>query len=1517
MAQAAPVAAIDVANSGYPIERSACLSVNLGANAATDCGDLRVTHPLSSVRAFDTEVTPTLLYNSQFAHPRLSVPVTITQLATTTQPDSVELRLCRAPYNAPPAAWTCVTSAWRGTDWPAGTTAARRVTITADAINDTTGVYSYYVKPANWYGLTRVPRPDSIVGGYHHVNRSNSPYGAGWWLVGLDRVKKYYQSGGTTALLWVGGDGSTRTFTVGQAMYYDRLDSITYDAAQQAYVRRLPEGRRTEFDLQGRHIRTINRFGRVTVLSYVTTADSAGVATMTLPSPTGMSFGFSYTNGRLAVVTPPALGSTGMQIRKDTIVNTAGNVVRVRNASDSSVQFAYYGGTTTQYVLRERKSRRAVAQTFTFDAAFKARSASVAPGFGSGVITTTVVAGESRGLPQSGSPAAVDTARAYTWVDGPRAVADTSALFQGRFGEVRRMVDPIGAVTQVRAEAYFDGWQFGWKPTRVRRPGGHVVFYEWDDRGNVLRVIDSTGVNAGVRDTTQYVYETSFDQLTHVIPPLKDTVRFGVSAVNGRRDWQQDQRGITSRVNYIYSSSYPEELVTLILPAINGTSAYYNYGYHATTRNNVSEQTPKGNVTTRSQDAIGRDTLIVSPIDSLPSSTRRLRERIVHTIRGDITLRATFWTNGASPSESLSVHTYYDPDGQIDSVSRRGYPDSAGVGTMTTRWGRDSVGRAIFEQSPDGRRDSVRFDEAGNAVKRFSRRWASNNTGVAPESLAYDVRNKLSWRVIPGVTYPARAQGIGYNPGPPYPAYVIARDSLFYTYTPDGDLATATNRYARVRRGYSVAGRLLADTLEIADVAVTTFAQHLYATQHRYDRNGRRIVLKVPSQLTTNGQDSIRYGYAFWGSLLTQVVDPQGNSYTYTYNVRNEPTSLYSPTSAMQHEWRYDDDGRLVLDSVRVTSGAFPYFPFAIARRSALRYDGRDKLLRLAGGVGSKDTSATTYSGLGYLIADSLVQRGIGYTTGDSARYRSITRYRYDGLGNIIRRTYADTLKFWVQGQPYVRAPVYDSSFVTYRPGVGRDTLDFRPSQGPTKIVYDSSGNVVYTARTAGYASQAQEDRASFYDAAGRLVAADRRYMSNDGSSFNRSVLEEYRHDALGRRVWVRGQRACSVGGGPIPPAECLASYIRRTTWDGAQELAEIQAPGGATDNAFFEQDVGAFTLPYLQNQDRNPFYGRVLYTHGAALDQPLAVARYGYVDLPVGGTPTPWPDFVVEVSWDPRGRASFGSYGGLAYKQLSSGGTKCVWTPATSAQRCVQWDWPGARAAYNPQQGVVRSSWMGTLLEEKQDGAGTLYRRNRQYDPTRGRFAQEDPIGLAGGLNLYGYANGDPVNFSDPFGLCPERDPNCKEFTGADARAVFRALAGMAPAMEQGLTIAGAVNFAPALVMAAGGGGFSTLGLSAQSAAAGAGLGIVPSAIGKVNAVASQLGTSGGNLLRNILARGEAFVDTRNSNNINVLLQRPDGASGFVRATLDPTGSRVISSGMMRADQVKRLIESGKLVPK
>jgi RHS repeat-associated protein len=77
----------------------------------------------------------------------------------------------------------------------------------------------------------------------------------------------------------------------------------------------------------------------------------------------------------------------------------------------------------------------------------------------------------------------------------------------------------------------------------------------------------------------------------------------------------------------------------------------------------------------------------------------------------------------------------------------------------------------------------------------------------------------------------------------------------------------------------------------------------------------------------------------------------------------------------------------------------------------------------------------------------------------------------------------------------------------------------------------------------------------------------------------------------------------------------------------------------------------------------------------------------------------------------------------------------------------------PYARAGYDP------GSWQGTLILDKPDATGTYYRRNRSYDPNTARFTQEDPIGLAGGMNLYGFAAGDPVNYSDPFGLWCEDD--------------------------------------------------------------------------------------------------------------------------------------------------------------
>ncbi|WP_180269731.1 RHS repeat-associated core domain-containing protein, partial [Erwinia amylovora] len=47
----------------------------------------------------------------------------------------------------------------------------------------------------------------------------------------------------------------------------------------------------------------------------------------------------------------------------------------------------------------------------------------------------------------------------------------------------------------------------------------------------------------------------------------------------------------------------------------------------------------------------------------------------------------------------------------------------------------------------------------------------------------------------------------------------------------------------------------------------------------------------------------------------------------------------------------------------------------------------------------------------------------------------------------------------------------------------------------------------------------------------------------------------------------------------------------------------------------------------------------------------------------------------------------------------------------------------------------------------------GLHYNLFRYYDPAGGRFTQTDPIGLAGGLNLYAYAP-NPLSWVDPLGL-------------------------------------------------------------------------------------------------------------------------------------------------------------------
>jgi len=54
-------------------------------------------------------------------------------------------------------------------------------------------------------------------------------------------------------------------------------------------------------------------------------------------------------------------------------------------------------------------------------------------------------------------------------------------------------------------------------------------------------------------------------------------------------------------------------------------------------------------------------------------------------------------------------------------------------------------------------------------------------------------------------------------------------------------------------------------------------------------------------------------------------------------------------------------------------------------------------------------------------------------------------------------------------------------------------------------------------------------------------------------------------------------------------------------------------------------------------------------------------------------------------------------------------------------------------------------------------DGATLYLTRHRAYDTTLKRFLSQDPLGLGGGANLYGYALGNPLSLIDPLGTEPQ----------------------------------------------------------------------------------------------------------------------------------------------------------------
>lgn len=1248
------------------LERRLCVAAAAGPAAAFECGDLVVRHVLPGVQTMSTPRAPVLVYNSRAATATVRIPATVTFSGS-----------------APAAVTATVTvagSTLSAGSWSGWGTSARRITAVIAPTSLASGTYDYTLRI---YG-DGVER-GSAAGKLQLVNESASAFGAGWSMEGLERL-----TADGTAWNWRSGDGSARRYTqvstdVWVAPFADRPDTLKRVGGVLRRV--LRGGGRVEFNDQGFHTRTVNRNGHYTEFTY----SSGLVASVSVHvnSGTRPAWTFTYTSGRITSIMAPGNRQTNFTV-------TGGRLVTIAEPGGVSVQFAYQAA---QPLMSSRTNRRGIATAYLYgDAATLARYTT--PLAGGAQIRVNFTAAEAAGAAPQG---AVTAASAYTIINGPRADTTVTKIWINRFGAPTTIENALGAQTVLlRQNATFPALV-----TRVTASNGLVTRAGYNSRGLILADSVMSPYGDSRNAITVYQWHATLDAVTRITQPEGEFVEFGYDA-NGNRLWQQDNRGSSSRVNFSYSGG---QLASVTEPGGSPDSLFYD------AMGNVSQtRSPSGKATFIVRDGFGRDTLVQIGFTKKGSTfilgtTRKIFDARDRVTQQFVSGPAESYTVNSTTPDTAAIHTLtrtesygYDAEDNLLSVSALGSPDLSNV-AVNESLKYDNANRLVRRSLGTGP-DSIVYDPAGNATA------LRHKSGVwVPQR--FDALNRVTLRVVPQRDYSQNlCAGIPNGPlslpgncnvvFPYYPnngsGLRVFADTSTFQYDVTGNLTRADNRYARIRRSYFPVGQIATDTTRFGQYATPQADGSVRVASHTYDRSGRRLTLTAPS-------GTLSYSYHSFGPLY-QIIDPLGNQYRYGYDASARINSLQSfapgsGTPGVSETRTYDSDGRLAGSNRTAGGNLLVGLGFS--------YSARDKITSASYNsmaLGSQ-TVYPSYDALGALIAFERVRYDGAY---------QLEEYRNDAFGNVYysrRRASAGT-----NDAPY-RSEYGPTGELMDRWSIVSAGWPPNQREEQTGQQFMGSGLVLQTQIERSDPSTVTQQIASrhYYGADDRVMAVQR-YVWNPGTIMTGS-WEEYRYDALGRRIMTRARRdpndkpASSHYLCNAPGAFLCWSYFQWTQWDGDQALYEWRVPEYSSGN---------------ENT------GEITFVNSEVLDQPVAVIRNAAAYL---------------INYDFRGLAE-----SAITPSGTGGGPNARWPAVTQ----------GA-AYYTPNLVAGGGSgtlytYVGSVIENGAGSAGMLYRRNRYYDAQTGRFTQADPIGLAGGMNLYGFGDGDPVNNRDPFGLCPiEKD--------------------------------------------------------------------------------------------------------------------------------------------------------------
>ncbi|EMH4132681.1 PAAR/RHS domain-containing protein [Serratia marcescens] len=662
----------------------------------------------------------------------------------------------------------------------------------------------------------------------------------------------------------------------------------------------------------------------------------------------------------------------------------------------------------------------------------------------------------------------------------------------------------------------------------------------------------------------------------------------------------------------------------------------------------------------------------------------------------------------------------------------------------TQRYLRDGYGQVVQAVDANGGISHFAYDEHGQLLrardcsgkqtlyKYTAQGWLSEVTDAAGERVhyRYDAAGRL--------TQLQRAEGWqetrSWNAQGQLDRYQGADGRLtHYRYDAAGRLLATRNPLdGEVVRHYDARGRLTALRNENAEsylfhwTACNLLQEEIgldgVSTRYRYDEC-RRVVERrfaantsaafshyfnhdgagqLVSKQTPDGET--RYRYSPLGQLLHAASD-RGNAW------HDEPTTAQSEVS-----FDYDLLGRVTREQGANGTLRYDYDPMGNRTQTTLP-DGR-ALRALYYGSGHLLQLALDDITLSEFERDNL-HRELSRTQG-----RLTSRVHYDRLGRKDRREIFNDNRQRPAPASSSRQWSYD-----YQNNLTREEHNANPFSYQ-RYQYDATGRLLNRDGTLPDTERYRYDPASNLLDEGQFRQRHNRVLHYQGI--------DYRYDVFGRTVEKR-----------------KGHYRWQYLYDADHRLCEVvrysQHRSEAQQHVQFHYDpLGRRTQKrvWQQSQDLRQPAGKCQTTT-------FLWEGFRLLQETRDGMPLTYV-YADQGSYEPLARIDGHAPAQVFYFHTASNGEPESLTDSDGTLRWQSHSSAWGRIKYEENQQDLDYSQnlrlQGQYLDRE---TGLHYNLFRYYDPDIGRFTQHDPIGLAGGINLYQYAP-NPLGWVDPWGWKP-----------------------------------------------------------------------------------------------------------------------------------------------------------------